>query len=355
MLCMERKVEISRSRVKFLPKLFQKLILITGALAAFTVIAAAQIPEFVARDGNISGTVLSQGDDRTLSQIAVGLKSSTLGIFRSVLTDYSGHFEVRGLPAGTYEIVVEESGYEPLQTKAQLEGSPLKLVLHLKLSQWLQARRNRYTVSVRDLKIPGKAKTELQKGLERVGRNDPAGGLEHFQKATELSPEYYEAYYHRGTMEMKLGHRDQAMQSFQTAIELSGGEYAWAEFGLAYLLYLEGKASEAEPIVRRGLEVDGNSPDGHAILGMVLMRLDRLEEAEKSAQEAVLKKPDYAEAYLVLADVCVRRHEYRVQIENLDAYLRLAPNGPASAKVREVRVTTLRILSERAENQGNRE
>ena len=352
---MNRKVEMSRPRAKFLPKLILKFMLIIGVLSAIAATASAQSSDFVATDGNISGTVLSQGDDRTLSQIAVGLKSQSLGIFRSVLTDYSGHFEVRGLPAGTYEIVVEESGYEPLQTNAQLAGSQLKLVLHLKLSQWLQARRNRYTVSVRDLKIPDKARAELKKGLERVGKNDPAGGLQHFQKATEVSPEYYEAYYHRGTMEMRLGNRDQAMQSFQAAIELSGGGYAWAEFGLAYLLYLEGKASEAEPIVRRGLEVDGNSPDGHAILGMVLMRLDRLEEAEKSAQEALLRKPDYAEAYLVLADVYARRHEYRAQIQSLDAYLKLEPQGPANEKVRQVRAATLKILSERAENPGNRE
>jgi tetratricopeptide (TPR) repeat protein len=349
MVCKECKVEISRPRAKFLPKLFLKLMLIAGALAAFTPMAGAQGSDFAVANGKISGTVLAQGDDRTLSQIAVGLKSHSLGIFRSVLTDYDGHFEVGGLPAGTYEIVVEESGYEPLQTNAQLAGAPLKLVLHLKLAQWLQARRNRYTVSVRDLKIPSKARMELQKGLERVAKNDSAGGLEHFQKATEACPEYYEAYYHRGTMEMKLGHRDQAMQSFQTAIELSGGEYARAEFGLGYLLYLQGKTSEAEPIVRRGLEVDGNSPEGHAILGMVLLRLDRLEEAEKSAQEALLRKPDYAEAYLVLADVCARRHEYRVQIENLDAYLRLAPAGPANDKVRQVRVATLRLLSQQGE------
>jgi tetratricopeptide (TPR) repeat protein len=350
------KAEKSRPRGKFLPVLFLKLTLILWALTAHTPVARAQSSGFAGTDGKISGTILSQGDDRTLGQIAVGLKSQSLGIFRSVLTDYDGNFEVRNLPAGTYEIVVEESGYEPLQTKAQLESSSLKLVLHLKLSQWLQARRSRYTVSVRELKIPSKAREELRKGLDRMAKNDLAGGLSHFQKATEACPGYYEAYYHRGAMEMKLGQRDEAMKSFQTAIDLSSGQYAWAEFGLGYLLYLEGKPGEAETIIRRGLEVDGDSPDGHVILGMVLLRLDHLEEAERSAREALLRKPEFAEAYLVLADVSVRRHEYRVQIENLEAYLRFDPTGPASERVRQAREAALKILGEqREEKSGNRE
>jgi tetratricopeptide (TPR) repeat protein len=345
MLCKVRKAELSLPRAKFLPIIFPKLILMVWALSAYTPNARAQSSDFAGTAGQISGTIVAQGDGRTLSQIAVGLKSQSLGIYRSVLTDYDGRFEVSGLPAGTYEIVVEESGYEPLQTKAQVDGASLKLVLQLKLSQWLQARRNRYTVSVRELKIPSKARDEFQKGLARVAKNDSAGGLSHFQKATEVCPEYYEAFYHRGTMEMKLGHRDEAMRSFQTAIELSDGQYAWAEFGLGYLLYLEGKSSEAESVIRRGLEVDGNSPDGHVILGMALLRLDRLEEAERSAREALLRKPEFAEAYLVLADISARRHEYRVQIENLEAYLRLDPTGPASERVHEAREVALKILS----------
>ena len=346
MRCKLCKADVSRSWAKLLPIFFLNFTCLSWAVAAYAPLAAAQSSDFVAREGKISGTVRSQGDDRTLSQIAVDLKSQSLGIFRSVLTDYDGHFEVRDLPAGTYEIVVKESGYEPLQTRAQLEGSSLKLVLHLKLSQWLQARRNRNTISVRELKIPGKARNELQKGLDRIAKNDAAGALSHFQKATEECPDYYEAIYHRGTMEMRLGHRDEAAQSFQTAIDLSEGQYAWAEFGLGYLLYQEGKSNEAETIIRRGLEVDGDSPDGHVILGMTLLKLERVEEAERSAREALLRNPDYAAAYLILADVSARRHEFRQQLQDLENYLRLEPKGPASERVQQARKAVLRNLTE---------
>ncbi len=145
--------------------------------------------------------------------------------------------------------------------------------------------------------------------------------------------------------ETKLGHKDQARRAFQKAIDLSGGGYAWAEFGFGYLLYLEGKSEEAVTIIQRGLEADESSPVGYLILGMALLRLERLEEAERSAHEALLRKPNFAQAYLVLADVYARRHEYRAQMQDLDVYLKLEPNGEENEHVRQARAVVLRILA----------
>jgi tetratricopeptide (TPR) repeat protein len=253
---------------------------------------------------------------------------------------------VRGLPPGTYEVVVEQPGYESLQTKAQFEGSPLKLVLHLMASKIAQPFRNSNTVSVQELKIPDKALNEYRKGLECMGKNDGPGSLTHFAKATQAYPAYFAAYYHMGAVETKLGRLGEARQAFQTAIDLSGGKYAWAEFGYGYVLYLEGKADEAEAVVRRGLEADANSPDGYTILGLTLLRLNRLDEAEKNARQALQLRPGFAQAYLVLADVCAHRRDYRVQLQNLDAYLQLEPKGPASDLVQHAREVALRMLGE---------
>src|SRR2546422_3769202 len=113
----------------------------------------------------------------------------------------------------------------------------------------------------------------------------------------------FRSHYHAGVAELRLGHHAEAMQAFQKAIDLSGGRYARAAFGIGYLLYLEGNPGEAEKVIRRGLEADEHSPDGHSILGMALLRLDRVDEAERSAREALLRNPNFAEAYLVISDV----------------------------------------------------
>lgn len=348
MQCKLSEVKKSEANLRSLPvyllKSFLTLLAIL-ALSYWAPSARAQALLSEKREGSISGTVYLPGKSGLATQVAVSLKSHEGGVYRSVLTDYDGHFEVSGLPCGAYEIRVEEAGYEPLRNKAELKGPTLNLELHL-IASTPQPTRNAYTVSVRELKIPGKAQAEFNRGLGRLAKNDWAGSLIHFTKAVQAFPGYYEAFYHVGVAEAYLGHLENAMEAFQKSLDLSLGRYARGDFGVGYVLYLQGKASEAESIIRKGLEIDGDSADGYVILGMTLLRLDRPDEAEKSAREALLRNPSLANAYLVLADAFARRQNYREQIEGLDAYIRLVPTGPARVRAQEIRETAMKILAE---------
>jgi tetratricopeptide (TPR) repeat protein len=332
MLCKLQNVKKLCLRIAFL-----SILVFNVTAIVWAPLARAQASSSEQTDGIISGTVLLKESHRPASQVAVKLKSHAAGIFRSVLTDLEGHFEVRSLPRSTYEIVVEEPGYEPAETSAQLDGSSSKLVLYLNSSSAAQSGRNKYTVSARELMIPGKARGEFEKGLGSVAKKDFAGSLSHFTKAARTFPEYYEAYYHVGVVQTNLGRFAEATEAFQTSIDLSGGRYAQADFGLGYLLYREGRPEEAVTMVRRGLEKDGSSPQAYFILGVALLRLNRLDEAESSAREALLRNPNFAEGFLLLSDVAGRRHEYLTQLQGLDTYLKLEPNGTESERVRRAR------------------
>jgi len=345
MRCELPRVDKSRQWASFSRILSLNLILMLNITAiAWAPVAKAQVSNFEKAEGEISGTVLLEADKRPASQVIISLKSRVAGIFRSVLTDFEGHFRVQRLPRGTYDIAVEEQGYEAVRASAQLDGPSSKLVMYLR-SKSGAIRQSNYTVSVRELKIPGRARNELQKGFERLTKNDPAGSLSHFTKATQEFPGYFEAYYHMGVAQMKLGHDEEATKAFQMAIDMSGGRYAWAEFGLGYLLCQEGKPGEAEKIIRRGLELEDAAPDGHVILGNALTQLNRPDEAEKSAQEALLRNPNFADAYLVLSNVAASKGDYRAELQELDAYLKLRPNDPTSERVRQVREAAVKILA----------
>jgi tetratricopeptide (TPR) repeat protein len=339
MLCELLKSCKSCPRAGLLPILFLNFLAI-----AWGPIASAQVSDFDRTGGEISGTVLLDADSRPANQVVVNLRAYSAGVFRSVLTDRDGQFEVRALPLDTYEINVEEPGYESARTSAKLDGPFSKLVLRLKPSKFRQTPRNAMTVSVSELKIPHKARDEYEKGLQLLAK-DPVRSLGHLSKAAQVFPNYYEAYYHMGVVMMKLGRKDEASEDFQKAIDLSGGLYAWAEFGIGYLLCLDGKPGEAEPIIRRGLELDNTAPEGYGILGIALLQLNRPEEAERSAHEAILRNSNFAIAYLVLSDVYARRQSYRAQLQDLDTYLRLEPVGSESDRVRQAREEVLRILS----------
>src|SRR6266852_2454893 len=140
-------------RVGLLP-----IILLNLALLAWIPSAEAQVSNFETTSGKISGIVLLQADGRPAGQVLVNLRSDSAGISRRVLTDFEGRFEVRSLPPSTYEILVEEPGYEPSRTSAQLTGSSSELVLYRRPFKFSETHRNDYMVSVRELKIPGKAR-----------------------------------------------------------------------------------------------------------------------------------------------------------------------------------------------------
>src|SRR5690242_12829218 len=69
----------------------------------------------------------------------------------------------------------------------------------------------RYTVSVRDLQIPSKARDKFERGLNRLAKNDQEGSLRCFEAAIEAAPDFYEAYYHRGVAEAQMNRNDEAL------------------------------------------------------------------------------------------------------------------------------------------------
>ena len=66
----------------------------------------------------------------------------------------------------------------------------------------------------------------------------------------------------------------------------------------------------------------------------VLFRAGRLPDAEQSARQAVLSNPNLADAYLLLAQVHLRQSDLTALVADVDAYLRLDPEGAHNAQAR---------------------
>jgi tetratricopeptide (TPR) repeat protein len=202
-----------------------------------------------------------------------------------------------------------------------------------------------YTVSVRELKIPAKARQAFDKGLEQLKKNDPAGSLVRFTQAAAAFPNYYEAYYQMGVADMQLGRKEQAERALQTAIDLSGGHYPPAQYALGVLFCQRREFAEAERIIRRGLDLDGTSWTGHYYLAVAVYSQNRLDEAEKSAREAILRRPDSPLSHLLLAEIHLRKRNYATLLSEVNTYLRLDPNGPMSGQARQMREAASQALS----------
>lgn len=185
-----------------------------------------------------------------------------------------------------------------------------------------------------------------QQGVECLARKDAEASLAHFQRAAAEFAGYYEAYDAIGTAYLKLWRIPEAEQAFRKSIELSGGRYAHPLIALGAILDDCKQFAEAESVTRKGLDLNPDSWRGQYYLGLALSGLDRLQEAEKNIREALRQKTDFPEARLLLADIHSREKDYRALINDLDEYLQIAPDGPASARAKALRESALRILFE---------
>ncbi|MGB7845814.1 MAG: tetratricopeptide repeat protein [Candidatus Acidiferrum sp.] len=185
------------------------------------------------------------------------------------------------------------------------------------------------TVSVRELQVPAKAQGAFVRGVEELAKGDATGSLRHFRRAIQEFPGFYEAYYNEGVAETQLQQTDEALQSFQSAINLSGGRCARAYFGYSLVLARLGRSKEAESIVRRGMEEDPSLSDGYAVLSTVLFNQNRLDDAEEAAHKALrLPNPSARSAFLTLADVHLRKGDYRSAAKDMESYLRAVGSTP---------------------------
>lgn len=201
-------------------------------------------------------------------------------------------------------------------------------------------------VSVRELSIPGNARDAYNKGIRRLNVKDWAGSLPEFQRAIKSFPGFYEAYDMLGVAQLAMLNSADAEKSFRKSIDLSLGQYAGPHFGLGLILCIDYKRfAEAEEMVRDGLDLDPVDASGHFALAWVLFSVGRLTEAEQSAREAIRYKPAFAEPYLLLAEIHRRQNHPAAATQDLDAYLKLDPDSPSSARAKVARAEAQRALA----------
>jgi predicted Zn-dependent protease len=316
-----------------------------------TVTCRAQFPTLGTSHRSISGRVLFAGNNHPAEGVKVEVRLVTGRRVTTTFTDRSGKFAAGELAPGTYVINLEELGCEPIQQQVRVDFNSKPLLLHLdRTNSTLSAE----LVSARELSIPSKARHAFQNGVQRLARNDFAGSLPQFQRAIAEFPGYYEAYHLIGVADLELVRSEDAEQAFQKSIELSAGGYAQSELALGALLCDQQRFAEAEQFLRKGLELDDTSWIGRYALARALFALSRLDEAERAADDAVLRKANLPEVYLLLGDIHIRQKNYSAVVENLNDYLGLDSDSEMSVKVRAIQQDARRALSQEQEEDSKR-
>jgi tetratricopeptide (TPR) repeat protein len=218
------------------------------------------------------------------------------------------------------------NAYKFLQTLSRLSFAAVVVSQISSFAQSNSVSRSNYVVSVRDLKMDGKSRVAFDKGSHLLAKGDAAGSIEFLQQAIAEFPEHYKAYYDLGVAYFRLGQATEAEEAFQKAINITGGSFAPPQFGLGALLCQRQDFRHAATILERAVDLEPGSAVGKYYLSWAQFGLNRLIEAEHSAEQALLRNSNLAEAYLLLAQIHQRQQNAPAVGKDLEFYLKVEPN-----------------------------
>lgn len=282
------------------------------------------------RSGSVYGQVSSEN-------VIVGALTVELSIpNRQGVTKTSvegGSFEFRGLTPGQYELQLSGAAGQIVHEESILvTGGRQYLTIDIPAKTNV-GKSDGATVSIRQLqhKVPSEAQKEFGKGKTASNKGDPALALGHFRKATEIDPEFSQAFNSAGVSHMGLGHFEQAADQFQKAVDLVP-DYPAALANLSVALCRLEHYREAADVARRALKMNPDLMKIRYVLGFSLVSVGGNQaEALDNLQRAATEMPS---ARLLAAKILVETDRRADAAKQLEDYLHSsAADSPDRQKI----------------------
>jgi tetratricopeptide (TPR) repeat protein len=237
-------------------------------------------------------------------------------------------------------ILVEEAERDPKSPRAAklltraggiffLDGQYLNAAIAYKKADTIAPldERNRFTMAMSYIKLNRRdwAKPEL----EKLSSSDPKNALylywlarldydaqqynsaiARLQKVVELDPHMMRAYDNLGLCYDYLGRYDQAIRSYDRAVELNRlhtQPSPWPHVNLAISLMAVNKLTEAEDHLREAVKYDSKLPQAHYQLGQALEKQGKYAEAIQSLKRAAALDATYPEPHYALGRIYQRQ------------------------------------------------
>jgi Tfp pilus assembly protein PilF len=189
-------------------------------------------------------------------------------------------------------------------------------------------------VPVNDLNVPSRLKNQYEKArILFVDKHDTQRSVATIQKVIDEAPSYSLAHFLLGMVYMSTARWTEAEPELRTVISLND-KSGFAYLALGSSLFEQGKFAEAEQTLQRASELIPGVPQVSYELARTYYALGRFQDAEPKVRKTVAMNPSFPEGHMVLAYVLLRLRKNQEAFDELQTYLRLAPDGPASVPIR---------------------
>jgi tetratricopeptide (TPR) repeat protein len=319
-----------------------------GVIACYVCIPVALYGQSANQTGKIIGLIKVLRGDFPTNPVLVTLEVHGAPM-ETVYADGQGRFAFGNLLGNLYTVSIKDDAYESLSVSVSVNPDfvatnfmQLTLVPRVdkKKEDPLQKRvagSNPYMVDPAEYykHFPKKTVKEFEKGVnaEKDGKGDDA--IAHYLKAIDSSPDFYPAHNNLGSAYLGRQQFAEARSQFEAAIKANQNDPE-AHFNLANVMLLMKQYDAATLEIEEGMKRQPNSAFGQFLRGTLYSHTDRPELAEKSLQSAVDLDPKMAQAYLQLVNLYVQQRRTSDAINELEAYLKVFPEGPFSPKARDL-------------------
>lgn len=333
-------------RVSTLPWVLLVLCLILPA----TVLAQGSGRDSTGTGGThiIQGKIYFPSGRRAEGSIQVKLQSFGSGEI-STFADASGSFTFTGLAPGNYVVIVNAGDeYEIARDSVTIDsdlnlsrmGIPVNsgakrytVMITLQTKPSSETRTKPSVINAALAEVPEAARALFQKALQFDSDGENQKAIDNLKAAISLYPKFPLALNQLGVQYLKIGQANRAIEPLKSAANLSPDAFT-PKLNLGIALLESQQFAEAENELREALKI-ASTPTAHMYLGLALAHLHNSGDAEKELKTAIESSNDQLSiAHYYLGGLYWQIRQYHRAAEELETYLRLAPNAPDAQRVR---------------------
>jgi tetratricopeptide (TPR) repeat protein len=334
---------LRRSFVPYSKSINAGSLLILILLASLTVVAQTGGRNDAGTGGRntIQGRIYLPADPKGDLLIKVRI-DSTNSTGLSVVADQDGAFTFRNLEPGPYYLKIDAGEeFEPYKETVNIDRETSRLGPRvLTIPVYLRLKPNsplasKPTVDASLASVPKPALERYNKARELAQGGKAKDAIAELKAAIHLFAEFALAFNELGVQHLKLGQLDPAIESLRQAVKLAPEAFSpRLNYGIALLNKKEFPQAEAE--LRQAIRKNEASPTAHMYLGLALINLQNHEDAAKELQRAISTGgAEMSLAHYYLGGIYWGRREYKLAADELETYLKLAPQATDAERVRK--------------------
>jgi tetratricopeptide (TPR) repeat protein len=146
-------------------------------------------------------------------------------------------------------------------------------------------------------------------GLAQMSRDDYARAVQFFERATQIDPDYAEAWYQAGYSYGMMGKHNEALRASRQAARVRP-EWAETFVNIGASSFALGQFKDAAEAYRQAAKLDSTNPEIQYALGLTLNKLNRADEEILAYKRTIALKPDHAGALERLGAAYFRQKKF---------------------------------------------